>query len=628
MKGAAPDLPPARIDPYLAWAEYTGYRDYFAPNARRTLAVVLECKKDVADLLREIERHGLKARVSPLYLAGGMVYPGRFCTASVDAAEVSALVPLVERIELGTAIDTRAPVDFIDGQRRKARAVVGVIDDFVAFGHPSFEGHGPLKAHSRVSYVWSQDLARPRAIDPALWTAPSIVGYGYELSSLVPSAGPAPTLRELRRAYPPQLVRRSHGTAIAYIAAGNGRLSHKPRDDSDVDIVAVNLPRATVADTSGGALKVQALEALHYIVRRAGFGMPVVVNFSYGTMAGPHDGSSLLEQAIDELIEIRQGLLTVVLPAGNAYQLQAHARFDLKAAASKVLHWRVPPDCQTPTFLEVWVPAGREADLHLEVTDPGGVTVTADAGQPLQSDAPGPLATFGVVYTADVSGVGSATKVLIALAPTGTVVPRSKVLARHGLWRVRLKNRSAQRLDGLHAWIERNDSVRGQPHRGMQSYFVDRNYWREGQQPGEMADNPSSPVQRAGSYNSIGNGANTVVIGGYEGRIADQRVSAYSGGGPLRTAVGQRKGPETLAPSDESRQLPGLRVAGNETADTVRVNGTSVAAPQVTRLIAKWLAADPTLTLTQIRQRLATASKQPVTPVGGAARTAYGWLDC
>jgi subtilisin family serine protease len=134
-------------------------------------------------------------------------------------------------------------------------------------------------------------------------------------------------------------------------------------------------------------------------------------------------------------------------------------------------------------------------------------------------------------------------------------------------------------------------------------------------------------VKRAGSYNAIACGELTVVVGGYAGGVREKRISPYSGGGPLRTPTGQRAGPETLAPSEESRQLPGLRVAGNGNADTVRMNGTSVAAPQVTRLIAAWLAADPTLTLTQIRQRLASASQQPVPPVG-TERTAYGWLDC
>lgn len=628
MNVAAPDQSPTRLDPYLAWAEYTGYRDYFQPGAPRTIAVAIKCKTDVADLLVEIERAKVKIAISPLYSLNDVVQRGRFCTASVEAADVHRLLPLVERLELGTAIDTRAPFDLVEGQRRKARSVVGVIDDFVAFGHPSFEGKGPLKGRSRVSYVWSQDLARPAAINPALWTAPSSLGYGYELSSVSGAVVPAPDLAALRRAYPTALERRGHGTATAYLAAGNGRLRGGLLEESDVDIVAVHLPRRTVADTSGGSLTVQALDGMHYIVRRAGFGMPIVVNLSYGAMAGPHDGSSLLEQAIDELIETMEGRLTVVLPAGNAYQLQAHARIDLPPAATDVLHWRVPPDSQTPTFLELWVPMGRESDLQVEVIDPKNVSVSVVSGKGLQSDAPGPRATFGAIFASHLGKGGLQTKVLIALAPTGAVVPRSKVLARHGLWRVILTNRSAHRIDGLHAWIERNDSLRGRPHRGIQSYFVDSAYKRNGQQPGEAPDNPAARVQRAGSYNSIASGLHTVVIGGYTGRIEDEHVSAYSGGGPLRTPTGQRKGPETLAPSDESRQLPGLRVAGNGGADTVRVNGTSVAAPQVTRLIAAWCADDPTLTLADIRQRLEDASWPSTTKGYNTYRTGYGWLDC
>lgn len=96
MRAATPDLPATRIDPYLAWAEYTDYRDYFRPGARRTLAVAIECEKDVADLLSQIKKGQLKVAISPLYVMDGRIYPGRFCTASVDATEVRRLLPLVE----------------------------------------------------------------------------------------------------------------------------------------------------------------------------------------------------------------------------------------------------------------------------------------------------------------------------------------------------------------------------------------------------------------------------------------------------------------------------------------------------------------------------------------------------
>ena len=82
------------------------------------------------------------------------------------------------------------------------------------------------------------------------------------------------------------------------------------------------------------------LDALNYILQRADeiaalentAPLPVVVNLSYGTIAGPHDGTALLEAAIDQLIASRATPLRVVLPAGNHYLARCHARFRLPAA--------------------------------------------------------------------------------------------------------------------------------------------------------------------------------------------------------------------------------------------------------------------------------------------------------
>ena len=45
---------------------------------------------------------------------------------------------------------------------------------------------------------------------------------------------------------------------------------------------------------------------------------PLAVNISYGTFAGPHDGSSLLESALDELLAMGRKNFAIVLAAGNA----------------------------------------------------------------------------------------------------------------------------------------------------------------------------------------------------------------------------------------------------------------------------------------------------------------------
>ena len=139
------------------------------------------------------------------------------------------------------------------------------------------------------------------------------------------------------------------------------------------DIVAVHLPRRGVADTSGSALKVQVLDALHYIVERAGPQADVVVNLSYGTMAGPHDGQHDPREAIDELVATARGRLTVVLPAGNSYEARCHAVFQLGVEEEAPdLRWKRAArrrDAELPGNMAA---RGRGRSLRVKVRDPNG----------------------------------------------------------------------------------------------------------------------------------------------------------------------------------------------------------------------------------------------------------------
>ena len=99
-------------------------------------------------------------------------------------------------------------------------------------------------------------------------------------------------------------------------------------DASRCDIVAVQLDWNTVLDTSGGSMNVHIMDALMYILSRCDTQAKVAVNISWGTLAGPHDGSSVLEAAMDELIALARARCEIVVPAGNSYQSRTHANAD------------------------------------------------------------------------------------------------------------------------------------------------------------------------------------------------------------------------------------------------------------------------------------------------------------
>jgi hypothetical protein len=90
-------------------------------------------------------------------------------------------------------------------------------------------------------------------------------------------------------------------------------------------------------------------------------------------------------------------------------------------------------------------------------------------------------------------------------------------------------------------------------------------------------------VKRAGTGNSIANGAETIVVGAcYE--LSDDPTN-YSPASMPTLCDGRVQWPDLLAPGDTCEAMSGIPAAGATSGLTVRLNGTSVAAPQVSRAI-------------------------------------------
>ena len=570
-----PDEAPAR-DPYLCWAKHTGWSHVLREPGTGLLAVAIECAGTVSDLVRQ---KPTGVHIAEHYRQGGVIDPKaiRYCTALVDPSALASLEARVRRLKLGMAVARHGgPAMAAPASKCRTKVVIGLIDDFVAYAHPRFRD---AAGGSRVRHVWSQDATRPACVAAESWRPCADFPYGYELDTQACAHGGV----ALRDTYPSVLRRWTHGTHVADLAAGGNAM---PDEKALPDIVAVHLPRRGVADTSGSALKMQVLDALHYIVERAGPDASVVVNLSYGTMAGPHDGQTILEQAIDKLVALRGGRLWVVVPAGNSREARCHAVIELsKSKKTAELRWKALPDDATPSWLEIWLP--KAAAVEVRLLDPGRTCqVRCAKGEMIAAPAQGAQhGACGVVYLDRVAdSPDNGTMILVAMAPTVSTDPKVPTAAA-GVWTVELRHDGQADLGEIHAWIERDDTPFGHPTRGRQSYFVDPKYEAAGQRPGPASDSTQAYVKRRGAFNTIATGARTLVAGAYVGQ--NNNVARYSGGGPTRRP--ERQGPTLLARGDESPTLHGLLAAGTGAADRVRMNGTSVAAPRVTREVAQIL---------------------------------------
>jgi hypothetical protein len=141
--------------------------------------------------------------------------------------------------------------------------------------------------------------------------------------------------------------------------------------------------------------------------------------------------------------------------------------------------------------------------------------------------------------------------------------------------------------------------------------------------PEEIDVGPSS-IKRYGTLNALATGRKSIVIGGF--RRSDYKASRYSGAGPIidPPSIGGpwRDGPDATAVSDDTPVLHGVLAAGTRTGSMCAMNGSSVAAPQITRLIADLMTTGIASDRTAVQGIAKLADPAPPLPPqrGGAGR--------
>lgn len=494
--------------------------------------------------------------------------------------------------------------------------VVGIIDDGIAFAHERFRSGDK----SRVRFVWLQDGVHqgPKSrVDYGreLWND----GVRKDIDTMLDACRHAGVVDEdefylraglfdfRRPGHKAATWRTAHGTHVMDVACGFDPAERR----DDIPIVCVQLPARTTANTSGGDLTPYAVDALWYIRDRADeigrslgqHPLPVVINFSYGMIGGPHDGTSELEILIDELIEERMRLqgvpLQVVLPAGNSRLSRCHAEVSFKPTEPEGniarLQWRVLPDDLTPSFLDIWLPDradGKSASrLSVTVTPPGGYESPPLGESPnsMLEWRPNGKLLCALQYNHYPPPTGRG-RFRITLRPTADL-RAAAAIAPAGIWTVTLRNALLEPDKLVQVWIQRDESLYGYPRRGRQSRFENE---RRPDDPGFGAngDDAAALAQRAGLINAIGTGHKSIVMGGFVRK--DLSPADYSAGGPITKPAGARQahrdGPDAMTVSEDSRVHAGVLAAGSRSGAVVAMGGTSVAAPAMTREIVERLA--------------------------------------
>jgi subtilisin family serine protease len=510
------------------------------------------------------DREGLIKRIS----LGSMIQPC-FRGASFDDIDMPA-----QRKVNGTTVDGSG-------------IVVGIVDDGCAFAHLDFLKPGTTQ--SRVVYLWDQTPgAKPAGKG---WTLPPGFNYGAEISNdpagtmaidaaiaarVLPNGGvdEDAVYSDLGYKMDDQLA--SHGTHVMGIAAGNGQSAIGFEGIAPkADIIFVQLP-STAIETGMSALTPKIQDAVLYIFNRAAtLGKPAVVNISYGGYAGPHDGTSQIETAIDNWLAMTPGR-AVVVSAGNGFEADCHAHDEVNPGAnSKLLHWIVHPFDPTLNFMQIWY--NGNATLKLWLTTPGGQKLgPVQLGDHLDIALIGGGPVVGWIDHQTEAGNGDK-HIDINLRPTyddplfppGSLPPSGAKVAPapSGIWTVQLENSGNHRAN-VHAWIERDDAGHPGGARRRQSQFV------------------SADADPKFTLDGLATGHLTIAVGAYNTRTHE--VCRYSACGPTRPSGthGHRQKPEVCAPGEEDAAGRGILSASSRKARATRMNGTSASAPHVAGLVA------------------------------------------
>ena len=513
------------------------------------------------------------------------------------------------------------------------KVILAIIDLGIPFAHANFRHPGSDK--TRIDYCWSQSAP---ATGSGSGSDPVLFGREFTrdaIDALVTSHtgdeeaiyGAADLLS--RPDGPPMPLSRaaSHGAHCLDLMAGNWPAASA----AEARIIAVDLPSSSVWETSGFGKDMFILAAMHYIFDRAdlirqSYGcadLPLVINISYGHSGGAHDGSSLIEAALAEMVAFRNALAptTLVMPSANLFQDRLFAHLtdrhfspDPAHPGTRVarLQWFAPPNDRTSSFLECWYPPGTPPrQIRLEVSPP--LSAPAARTDDIVPDAAGfgktPIRVGGKVVghlTKD-HHRGSRRRAMVLLAPTETFASPQELMvgadqygtAPAGLWTLTFRLPASASLPetaapgvigGIQCRIQ-HDTSYGQGNTGArQSYFVDpldQPYAPEGHLSRVDQTANGAMLRRFGSLNGMATAAGTLVVGGFttaSGKAADYSGAVLTSPADPFVAIGPQI--DLSLPSERSRLLPGMIAAGTRSATTVAASGTSSASPQAARLLA------------------------------------------
>lgn len=234
--------------------------------------------------------------------------------------------------------------------------LIGIVDSGIDYENAEFRNEDGT---TRIVSLWDQSVnGRP----PAGYLA------GTEYTREQIDAALATEDKEVRR----QMVKTSdvsgHGTAVAGIAAGNGRGSEGRRfrgaaPDAELIIVKMGAPRE-----GGFPRTTELMRGVDYIVRKAvELRRPVAINISFGNTYGSHDGTSLVERFLNDIADMWKNVICI--GSGNEGASAGHVSGKVRRQISETVELAVQ---QREPALSIQIWKSYVDEMGVSVISPSG----------------------------------------------------------------------------------------------------------------------------------------------------------------------------------------------------------------------------------------------------------------
>jgi len=505
-----------------------------------------------------------------------------------------------------------------------SNVIVGIVDIGFQTDHPTF--YAKSDTSLRIKRFWDQS---------ATGTAPSGYDYGHECKTSIEITNQID-------------VDGTHGTHVAGIAAGSGlsTRNYKYRGmapNADLVFVKIKYSNEQLEGSAYGDYIVAnptIIDAYKYIFDYATqVGKPAVINLSWGMHTGPHDGTSLFDLAVAELVKTNGHI--IVGANGNEGSSQMHFRHDFNNDTIATIPYDVHRSntIQESVYVDIWGTKNTPFNMQIHLYDTlknklASSTIintfsTRDIGYWFSSNAD----TAWIQLSIDSSYANNQKPNILVIANHNNPKKNFLVIELMG---------SSGRIDAWNSGDAYVWSSGGFTNRIKSANFSPEERFKGGDNQNTLGENG-------------GTGKGTISVGAYINRniwinrdnILTDRTGEYevgsaagfSSNGP---SIDGRIKPDISAPGQHitsagnrriftvspNNDLMEISVFNNDTNFWMQYSGTSMAAPHVTGIVALMLQANPKLSSQEVATSLkSTAQADKFTGDLPNNKWGYGKVD-